>query len=59
MNIGYFLNIDIELCTHSDKKNYAVHIRNIKEVLEHGLKLVFAFYQEAWLKPYIEMNTEF
>ena len=42
---------------------YVVHIRNIKQALEHGIKLkkvykAFAFYLEAWLKPYIEMNTE-
>ena len=33
------------------------------QALEHGLKLkkvhqAFAFYQQAWLKQYIEMNTE-
>ena len=50
------------VCTHNDKKNYVAHIRNIKQALEHGLKLkkvhnAIALYQEAWLKPYIEMNT--
>ena len=40
-----------------------LHIRNIKQALNHGLKLkkvrkAIAFYQEAWLKPYIDMNTE-
>ena len=38
-------------------------MRNLKQALEHGLKLkkvhkVTTFYQEAWLKPYVEMNTE-
>ena len=33
------------------------------QALEHGLQLnkvhkTFAFYQDAWLKPYIDMNTE-
>ena len=50
-------------CTRNDKKDNAAHIRNIKQALEHGLKLkkvhnAFAFYQEASLKLYIEMNTE-
>ena len=50
-------------CTRYDKKGYVVHIRSIKQALNHGLKLkkvrkAIAFYQEAWLKPYIEMNTE-
>ena len=46
-----------------DKKNYVVHIRALKQALNHGLILkkvhrVIQFYQEAWLKPYIDMNTE-
>ena len=50
-------------CNLYDKKNYAVHIRSLKEALNHGLILkkvhkVIQFYQEAWLKPYIDMNTE-
>ena len=45
------------------KKICVVHIRNLKQALEHGLKLkkvpkAIAFYQEAWLKAYIDMNTE-
>ena len=35
----------------------------MKQALNHGLKLkkihrIFEFNQEAWLKPYIDMNTE-
>ena len=50
-------------CTLHDKKGYVTHIRNINQALNHGLKLqnvrtAIAFYQETWLKPYIEMNTE-
>ena len=46
-----------------DKKNYFVHIRSLKQALNHGLILkkvhrVIQFNQEAWLKPYIDMNTE-
>ena len=45
-----------------DKKGYVTHIRNIKQALNHSLKLkkvrkAIAFYQEAWLKPYTDMNT--
>ena len=44
------------------KKN-VVHIRSLKQALNHGLILkkvhrVIQFNQEAWLKPYIDMNTE-
>ena len=50
-------------CNLYDKKNYVVHIRSLKQALNHGLILkkvhrVIQFYQEAWLKPYIDINTE-
>ena len=40
-----------------------VHIKSLKQALNHGLKLkkiyrIIEFNQEAWLKPYIDMNTE-
>ena len=40
-----------------------VHIRALELALNHGLKLtkvhrIIQFDQEAWLKPYIDMNTE-
>ena len=45
------------------KKSFVVHIRSLKQALNHGLILkkvhrVIQFNQEAWLKPYIDMNTE-
>ena len=45
-----------------DKNNYAVHIYAIKQALNHGLILikvhsVISFRHNAWLKPYIDMNT--
>ena len=51
------------VCNLYDKKNYVVHIRSLKQALNHGLILkkvhrVIQFNQEAWLKPYIDMNTE-
>ena len=46
-----------------DKKEYLVHIKALKIALNHGIILkkvyrVIQFNQEAWLKPYIEMNTK-
>ena len=47
----------------TDKENYSIHIVALKQALNHGLKLirvhsVISFRQEAWLKPYIDLNTE-
>ena len=51
------------VCNLYDKINYVVHIRSLKQALDHGLILkkvhrVIQFNQEAWLKEYIDMNTE-
>ena len=51
------------VCNVQDKKSYVVHIVALKQPLNHGLKLakvhkIIQFDQEAWLKPYIDMNTE-
>ena len=45
------------------KTKYVIHINTLKQALNHGLKLekiprVIEFNQEAWLKPYVDMNTE-
>ena len=45
-----------------DKNEYVIHIRNSKQAVNHGLILkkvhrVIKFNQNAWLKPYIDMNT--
>ena len=45
-----------------DKNNYVIHVYALKQALNHGLLLkkvyeVISFRQEAWLKPYIAMNT--
>ena len=50
-------------CTIQNKENYIIHIRVLKQAINHGLKLkkvhnVIGFDQEAWLKPYIDMNTD-
>ena len=51
------------VCNLYNKKKYVAHIKSLKQALNHGLKLkkihrVTEFNQEAWLKPYIDMNTE-
>ena len=51
------------VCNLYDKKKYVKHINSLKQALNHGLKLkkihkIIEFNQEAWLKPYIDMNTE-
>ena len=51
------------ICSIEDKEKYVIHIRALKQALNHGLKLkkvhrVIRFNQKAWLKPYIDMNTK-
>ena len=51
------------VCNLRNKKKYVVHIRSLKQALNHRLKLkkihrIIEFNQEAWLRPYIDMNTE-
>ena len=51
------------VCNLYDKKKYVVHINSLKQALNNGLKFkkihrIIGFNQEAWLKPYIDMNTE-
>ena len=51
------------VCNLYDRNNYVVHIRSLKQALDHGLILkkvhrVIQFNQKAWLKEYIDMNTE-
>ena len=46
-----------------DKTEYVIHMRNLKQILNHGLVLkkvqrVIKFNQNAWLKPNIDMNTD-
>ena len=51
------------VCNLYDKKCYVVDIRSLKQAVNHGIILkkvhrIIQFNQEAWLKPYIDMNTE-
>ena len=46
-----------------DKNEYVIHIISLKQTLNHGLVLkkvhgVIKFNQKAWLKPYVDINTE-
>ena len=52
------------ICNLYNKKKNVVHINSLKQALNHGLKLkkihrIIEFNQEACLKPYIDMNTEY
>ena len=51
------------LCSIEDKKKNVIHIRALKQALNHRLVLkkvhgVIQFNQKDWLKPYIDMNTK-
>ena len=51
------------VCNFQNKKKYVVNIKSLKQALNHGLKFkkihrIIEFNQKAWLKPYIDMNTE-
>ena len=51
------------VCDTNDKEKYLIHIRALKQTLNHGLKLneahrVIQFSQNAWLKKYIDKNTK-
>ena len=46
-----------------EKTEYVINIRSLKQALNHGLVLkkvhiVIKFNQNAWLKPYIDMNAK-
>ena len=53
------------VCNLYDKNNHVVHIRALKQSLNHGLIsilkkcTVIRFNQKPWLKPYIDMDTKF
>ena len=46
-----------------DETEYGIHIRSLKQELDHGLLLkkvcsVIKFNQKPWLHPYIDINTK-
>ena len=51
------------VCDFHEKKNYVVHIKALKQALNHGLipkkmHRVIQFNQKSWLKPYVDMSTK-
>ena len=51
------------LLTLQNKTRYVLHYRNLQQYLELGLKLtkvhrVLSSTQKAWMRPFIEFNTE-
>ena len=51
------------ICNIEDKEKYVMHIKVLKQALNHGLVLkkvhrIIQFNQKDWLKPYIDMNTK-
>ncbi|XP_063220314.1 uncharacterized protein LOC134529787 isoform X2 [Bacillus rossius redtenbacheri] len=50
------------ITTLESKENYIIHFRNLKQALQHGLRLkkvhrVLEFKQRAWMEPFITKNT--
>ena len=48
------------ICSIEDKEKCVIHVRDLKQALNHGLKpkkvhRVSKFNQRAWLKPYIDI----
>ena len=55
--------VEKPVCSIEDKEQYVIHIRTLKQALNQGLVLqdvhrLIKYNQEAWLKPYIDMNTK-
>jgi hypothetical protein len=51
------------LATLDDKNHYVLHYRNLQLYVQLGMKIkeihrILQFKQEAWMRPYIEFNTD-
>ena len=58
-----FEKVEKLVCSIDNKEKYVIRIRALKQALNNGLMLkdvhrVIQFNQEAWLKPYIDMNPK-
>ena len=56
-------NVEKLVTNLHDKTEFVIHIRNLKQALNHGLIVkkvhrVIKFNQKAWLKVHIDMNTQ-
>ena len=55
--------VEKDVASLHDITEYVIHIRNLKKAINHEFVLkkvhkVIKFHQNAWLKPYIDMNTD-
>ena len=60
---GKLKKIEKPVANLNDKTEYVIHIRTLKQALNNGLVFrkfhrVIKFNQNAWLKAYIDMNTD-
>ena len=51
------------ICDIEDKKKYVIHVRALKQALNNEFRFkkvhrIIQFKQKAWLKTYIDMNSE-
>ena len=56
-------NVEKLICDIEDKKKYVFHVRGLKQAINNRLRLkklhrIIQFKQKAWIKVYIDMNTE-
>ena len=55
--------VEKRICDIEGKKKYVIHIRALTQALNNELRFkkvhrIIQFKQKAWLKVYIDMNTE-
>ena len=55
--------VEKDVANLHDITEYVIHIRNLKKAINHEFVLkkvhkVIKVHQDAWLKPYIDMNTD-
>ena len=60
----YIRGVEKLICSTEDKEKYPIHLRNLKQALNHGLILkrvhrVIQFNHKSWLQKYIDLNTNY